>query len=221
MMQLKNIDLIGIDTNHPQLAIDSLLISSRDIEFGRIVLFTCADKSEFDQEQVKNIEFIHIDRFKEYIDYSTFCLRLADYLHNDYVLITHYDSFIINPELWTDEFLKWDYTGAPWAQVHCKAWGNLVNPVGNGGFCLRSRKMLEFSARFMSTNGNNEDGFLTNVKLDFAIRSGIRFAPVELAYRFSVHHLEDVGGVFEPEKYFGFHGMHNFPISLRYVQNKK
>lgn len=220
MMQLKNVDLIGIDTNHPQLTIDTLLISSRNIDFGRIVLFTCADKSEFDPEQVKDIEFIKIDKFTEYLDYSIFCLRLGDYLHNDFALINHWDSFIVNPELWTDDFLKYDYIGAPWSKIHADSWG-LVNPVGNGGFSLRSKKMLDFSKTFEDTAGNNEDGFLTNFRIDEARKYGITYTPLDLAYRFSVHHLDDVGGIYDPAKYFGFHGMHNFPIAMEYLKNKQ
>lgn len=219
MISLLNVDLIGIDTNHPLLAIDSLLISSRNVEFGRIVLFTCADKSEFDPEIVEKIEFIKIDKFKEYIDYSTFCLRLADYLHNDYVLITHWDSFVVCPERWTDTFLKYDYIGAPFANIYAKQWG-LQNSVGNGGFSLRSRKFLQFASKFKTTEGNNEDGFLINVKYKEAISAGIRYAPVELAYKFSVHHLEDVGGVYNPAKYFGFHGYHNIPIAKKYLEEE-
>ena len=219
-LQLPIVDLIGIDTNHPELAIESLNISRSQIGFGRVVLFTCADKSEFDPELVSGIDFEQIPKFEEYIDYSTFCLKLGLYCHNEYTLITHWDSFVINPGLWTGEFLKYDYIGAPWAKVYAKEW-NLVNEVGNGGFCLRSKKMLEFSKRWSNTAGDNEDGFLTNTKYSSAISEGIKYAPVDVAYKFSVHHLEDVGGAFDPSKYFGFHGYHNLEAAKEYLKSKQ
>ena len=219
MKELLNVDLIGIDTNHPQLTIDTLLISASQIKFGKILFFTCADKSEFDPEQVKDIEFIYIPKFAEYLDYSQFCLRLGNWCKNDFTLINHWDSFIVCPELWTDEFLQYDYIGAPWSLVHANSWG-LVNQVGNGGFSLRSRKMLEFSNTFANTGGNNEDGMLTNFEITKAREYGIKYAPVDLAYRFSVHHLEDLNMTYDPSKHFGFHGMHNFPIAKDYLKNK-
>ncbi len=219
-LQLPKVDLIGIDTNHPEQGLQSMQISMSQIDFGKAIMFTCADKSDFDSSLTNGIEFIKIDKIKEYLDYSDFCLRLGDYLHNDYVLTTHGDGFVINANLWTDDFFKFDYIGAPWAECHMKAWGGLPNPVGNGGFSLRSKKMLDFSKQFKTTGGNNEDGFLTNFKIVEAKEYGIKYADLGTAYKFSVHHLEDVGGVFEPEKYFGFHGYHNLPIALEYVNAK-
>jgi len=56
-----------------------------------------------------------------------------------HVLSIQYDSWIVNPSAWTDEFLEYDYIGAPWS------WFPDKN-VGNSGFCLRSRRLLEFLA---------------------------------------------------------------------------
>lgn len=40
--------------------------------------------------------------------------ELGDYIETDFVMLVHYDGFIVHPELWRDEFLDYDYIGAPW-----------------------------------------------------------------------------------------------------------
>lgn len=40
--------------------------------------------------------------------------ELNKYIETDYVLIVQYDGFILNPKAWMDEFLEYDYIGAPW-----------------------------------------------------------------------------------------------------------
>lgn len=65
--------------------------------------------------------------------------ELNKYIETSYVLIIQYDGFILNPDAWTDEFLEYDYIGAPW-------WYTDDCNVGNGGFSLRSKKLLEILA---------------------------------------------------------------------------
>jgi hypothetical protein len=43
----------------------------------------------------------------------------------------------VNPAAWDPEFLDWDYIGAKWF------WAEAGKRVGNGGFSLRSYKLLE------------------------------------------------------------------------------
>lgn len=39
---------------------------------------------------------------------------LDSYIETPHVLVVQYDGFILNPDAWTDEFLEYDYVGAPW-----------------------------------------------------------------------------------------------------------
>lgn len=70
---------------------------------------------------------------------------MTDYVDTDYCLIIHDDGFIVNPHLWTDDFLKYDYIGAPWYLGINRGLTWLQdrhNLVGNGGFCIRSKKLM-------------------------------------------------------------------------------
>ena len=76
------------------------------------------------------------------------------------MLVIQDDGHIVNPSLWDEEFLKYDYIGLPWPfedswiEKQLKEQRPIIrkvypkNRVGNGGFSLRSRKFLEFSDSF-------------------------------------------------------------------------
>ena len=79
-----------------------------------------------------------------------------------------------------------DYIGAPWPPE----WG-YKNRVGNGGFSLRSKKFMEYSAQilgdldFRGDHFLNEDYLVTNCCYESLLELGMRFADVELASWFS------------------------------------
>ena len=66
----------------------------------------------------------------------------------DYVLIIQSDGIPVNPGL--ERFLGlYDYVGAPWpGHCHRKDWFSYPKyGVGNGGFCLRSKRICEQAAK--------------------------------------------------------------------------
>ena len=75
-------------------------------------------------------------------------LLLKKYIDTDFCLIIQGDGFVIHPENWTDEFLKYDYIGAPWRNL---AHYSFIR-VGNGGFSLRSKKLLKILILYLMLN---------------------------------------------------------------------
>ena len=66
----------------------------------------------------------------------------------DYVAIIQSDGMPVNPGI--EEFLgKYDYVGAPWpGHCHYKDWFPYPKfGVGNGGFCIRSKRICEQAAK--------------------------------------------------------------------------
>src|SRR6201981_3554208 len=57
------------------------------------------------------------------------------WLRTDHFLLIQWDGHAVNGDAWTDEFLAYDYIGAPWPQ-HPEEYR-----VGNGGFSLRSKRL--------------------------------------------------------------------------------
>lgn len=204
MLNLKNIDLIAISSDKPVETIKSINYSSQGIEFGSIKFITHIKKEDLFDANTDNIEFLKIDEITSHQEYNDFCLSLKKYTSNDFILLVQNDSFVTNLDKWTDEFLEYDYIGAPWTHQQALDW-NLKNRVGNGGFSLRSKKFLEYSSLFNSCRGTHEDGFLTNWTWNQSQEFGIKFPNPELALQFSIEKIEDV---YLPENHFGFHGNH-------------
>ncbi|MFZ4461712.1 MAG: DUF5672 family protein [Patescibacteria group bacterium] len=70
-------------------------------------------------------------------EYSRFMVKdLSTYIDTEHVLIVRHDGFILNPVARTDDFLQYDYISAP-------CWYDDENNLGNGGFSLRSKKLLD------------------------------------------------------------------------------
>lgn len=128
--------------------------------------------------------------------YNTFVIRvLPSHLQSDHFLIIHRDGYILRPEKWTDDFLRCDYVGAPWPHH-----GGMV---GNGGFCLRSRRLAEWAALTRYFNPYlPEDGWLCHPPVrDIAEKAGFIWASNSLGHVFST---EGSGNIKES---FGFHGI--------------
>ena len=51
--------------------------------------------------------------------------ELGDHIHTDYAMIVHADGFIVHPEMWRDEFLKYDYIGVPGSFTQRRRYNNL------------------------------------------------------------------------------------------------
>lgn len=130
---------------------------------------------------------LQINEEVKWEDYSWWVLKnLSKYVQTDFALCVQWDSCIINPELWDDEFLKYDYIGAPWAF-------DSINRVGCGGWSLRSRKLLELCSMlpYVKTGNkelDNEDYHFCITHYQYMVDNGIKFAPLELARKFGVEH---------------------------------
>lgn len=118
-----------------------------------------------------------------------------------HILVFQWDGYVANLNNWTDEFLEYDYIGAPW-------YWEKQYPVGNGGFSLRSHKLLEALVELNNIipfNFNNpEDVTICRDYRDLLeTKYEIKFAPLDVAKRFSFE-----TGIADVEP-FGFHGVWN------------
>lgn len=196
MKKLLNVDLISINCVNPEQSVKALLHSSKDIEFGSIKLFAHYKPDNLPD----HITYIQTEKLTHQT-INWFALSvLPEYIHNEYMLSIHDDGFVINPHLWTDEFLKYDYIGAPWPALD---WCT-KNRVGNGGFVLKSKKFMNLEQSIPQTTEHN-DTLVTNTYHDFFKMYGCKYAPIEIAGKFSLEH--DIPEVeYNLNNTFGFHG---------------
>tara|TARA_Y100000590_G_scaffold424230_1_gene530864 strand:+ start:1215 stop:1922 length:708 start_codon:yes stop_codon:yes gene_type:complete len=214
-LKLPNITLLAASSIKIDLVQDALKISSYEIDFGAIKLISSSKpKIKFPE-----IEYIDIPE----MDLDGYCKFLVDdlykYFDTTHCLLIQEDSFVVNPEMWSDNFLNFDYIGAPWTKtVSPKKNLNiklLNNRVGNGGFSLRSKKFalvckdLNFSDLKFKFSINNEDIIICHYLYDYMKSKGIKFAPIKLASNFSMEDEKTNNQYgYDINKVFGFHGKH-------------
>jgi len=131
--------------------------------------------------------------------YSRFMLgELHRHVATRHALCVQWDGYVLNPESWDPAFGEFDYIGAPWPQFAG------AHTVGNGGFSLRSRRLLEACAELPIRAAEAEDVAICRVhRTLLEERFGLRFAPPALAQRFAHERIPPAG----PS--FGFHGVFN------------
>lgn len=194
MLNLSNITLLCVETREPELAhwtIDRCLSGT---QFAKVVLITNLDRVKTKRS---DIEYVQAPPIKSTKDYSDLLLTgLDQYVEGSHVLVIQWDSFVIHPQLWSDEFLQYDYIGPVWPH-------HPETPVGNGGFSLRSKKLLHAIQQPGFVKKHPEDYCICADNKDFLEQHKIVIAPVNVAERFAVERAAW-------HEAFGFHGFFNF-----------
>ena len=169
-------------------------------DFAECLLFTDATMLAADPA----IRVVPIARLNSAQDYSRFILReLSDHIRTDYCLIVQWDGFILDAAHWSAGFLEFDYIGAPWPQF------SDGHDVGNGGFSLRSRKLLEACRDPSFREEHPEDIAICRTNRDLLeSKHGIRFADRATAARFAAERMVGIAPT------FGFHGIFNMSGAL-------
>ena len=209
-LKLPNVTLLSASSSEIDAAQVSMRISLHNIEFGAAKLL-CSSNPE---KKYPDIEYVSIPPLKSVDSYNQIIFQdLHKYFKTSHCLIVQADSFIVNSDLWKDDFLKYDYIGGPWPNK-IEINPNLVlylekNPVGNGGFSLRSRKLVEATAKINFNSLNvpikSEDIIICHYYYKQMLDGGIRFASPQLASQFSMENENHLYGQ-DVNTVFGFHG---------------
>ena len=175
-LNLKPITLICVDCVNFEGAKLAMDVCMGHAEFGDAKLLTSIDtvnETVFDTVKIDPITSIQY--------YSKFMLtRLNEFVNTEFALVIQYDGFIVNKSAWNAQFYKYDYIGAPWGHHPIN---NLV--TGNGGFSLRSKKLLEACANFDWDVYHPEDDSLCRRHGKEFQDMGYKFAPEKIAKTFS------------------------------------
>lgn len=170
------------------------------IDFGRALL--CSDQDP-GIASGSPIEWRRIEAIGTREAYSHFILKdLVHHVTLPHVLIVQWDGFVLDAACWQDEFVHYDYIGAVWPQF---GDGHIV---GNGGFSLRSARLLKATSNDRFSSEHPEDIAISRNWRAALEREGILFAPPDVARRFAFEREEPAIPT------FGFHGLFNFPRVL-------
>lgn len=202
MLKLPNVTLCCVETRHHSLALRAIARSRNAIRYAHTLLLTRAFPSTM--RSPNDVEVVPIPEIASHADYSKFILKeLAGYIETPHVLLIQWDGYVINPDAWREAFLAYDYLGAPWPN------GDGTFSVGNGGFSLRSKRLLMALADpAFPIVSDAEDVTICGIyrgKLES--RHRIKFAPYSVAREFSFE--LDASAVLSGQRPFGFHGIFN------------
>lgn len=192
---LNNLTICAIDCANPKLAIDAIKKSLHECNFKEAIIFTDT------KEHVENIKLIQIEKINDKDSYSKFILKeLHKHIQTPHVLIVQWDGYVVDGRQWDDKYLNYDYIGAKWY------WHQDGMNIGNGGFSIRSKKLLEIVSRdefpFISKM-NEDDQICRFYRLKLEKEYSIKFPTEELADKFSYERTQ-------PNlQTFGFHGLFN------------
>jgi hypothetical protein len=193
-MSTAAITLCCVDTKNHALSAVALRRCNELMSFAKTIFVT--DRSEFVEP---GWEHHRIKPFDNWQDFNKFLLKsLYFHIEADFILFVQYDGFILNHAAWTDDFLGYDYIGAPWPCT----WKEYA--VGTGGFSLRSKRLLTAlqDDRIVLPPGGAEDLCMCRTYRSYLeVDCGIRFAPVDVASQFCYESGPYVADT------FGFHGL--------------
>ena len=216
-MKLNNITLVCASTVNHELSERAIAQSNQKIKFSKTLYFT---NKVVGRHIDVNVDVKIIPEFETLSDYSKFILYdLHEHIETTHALIIQWDGYVASPVAWRDEFLDFDYIGAPWYfrdnddEFARDANGRWMD-VGNGGFSLRSQKLMRHVAGLKGKipgwfNSDHEDGVICVALRDQLIEANFKFPRRSLAKQFSID-----AGVFNNDfwltKSFGFHGRQMF-----------
>jgi hypothetical protein len=180
--------LVCVDCRNHELAVVALRRSMAQCAFERVLFLTNR------RIDLPDIEVAVVPDIASIADYSRFMVKaLGDCIDSDYALVVQYDGFVLSGRQWDPAFLGYDYVGAPWGRP---------SGVGNGGFSLRSRRLLHALRDPRVAQVVPEDlAICETYRGLLESEYGVRFAPAEVAARFSFETLTPAAPT------LGFHGI--------------
>jgi len=215
MIELSNVTLICVTSVKIEESIQSLIHCSKLMQFKEVKFVTHENVTIESVKVERCRKLTSIEAYSHYMIYD-----LHKHIDTDFCLTIQHDGFIVNPHLWNNNYLKYDYIGAPWKireDCYLDPNGKHIR-VGNGGFSLRSQRLLNtpnyehipFAStmhgehyKHMNHFSKNEDNIICVHNHELYEKYGNIFAPFEVALTFSKETI-----LLENEKLntFGVHG---------------
>lgn len=223
-MKLNKVSLVCVDGKGEFFSsIKAIENSIAKINFNEVILITSKQDHPVVNPKIK----IKLINKMTYSEYNEFILcDLYKFFESEYVLLIQDDGYVRHHDLWRNDFLDYDYIGAPWPEhliqelmnklksnldlsnnkfshntLNLKNFDSSNYRVGNGGFSLRSKRLCEFTKKYKDKYINRpEDNVICIYEKEDLINNNFKIAPVELASKFSSEFPTEYSNLA-----FGFH----------------
>lgn len=198
-LALPQVTLCAATSVNVKATLRALEVSLAQVDFAACKLLTDAPV----RPDHPGITVVPIRRLESSAAYSDFLLtQMVDHVETSYCLVIQWDGHVIDAARWRAEFLDYDYIGASWPQF------DDGQDVGNGGFSLRSRRLMEACRDPEFHPFHPEDIAIGRANRNWLEGRGMRFAPRTLAEMFSTERRGEL------ETSFGYHGVFNMPRAI-------
>lgn len=195
MKNIPSVTLICVDCYNYGLAVEAIRKTIKQINPYKTLFLTDIEI------ELDDIEVIKIPTISSKEEYSRFLIKeLKNYFYTSHCLVIQHDGYVIDANAWDNEFLKYDYIGAPWLYPD--------NNVGNGGFSLRSQRlqMLLAGDDFVVPTHPEDENIGRLYRNYLEQKYDIKIAPEEVAEKFSYELKKPICHT------FGFHGNFHQPF---------
>lgn len=198
-LALPQVTLCAATSVNVKATLRALEISLAQIDFAACKLFTDAPI----KPEHPGISVVPIRRLDSSAAYSLFLLsHMVDHVETSHCLVAQWDGHVLDAGRWRAEFLDYDYIGASWPQF------DDGHDVGNGGFSLRSQRLMNICRNLDFQASHPEDLAIGRVNRNWLEERGMRFAPRAIADLFATERAGDL------ETSFGYHGVFNMPRAI-------
>lgn len=198
-LYLPQVTLCAASSVNVYATFQALKASLSQIKFGSCLFFT----DSIIKSDHPEITIVPILRLTSSHAYSSFILtRMVKHVHTSHCLVAQWDGHVIDARRWCPEFLNYDYIGASWPQFLDE------HDVGNGGFSLRSQRLMLACRNPDFQFSHPEDVAIGRINRVLLERLGMRFANRELADCFASERSGNINTS------FGYHGAWLMPNVL-------
>jgi len=206
---LKDVTLFAYSSNEVVETLNALR-KCQDIQFAETKILS----HKIPENLPDDFVYEYAPEIKDINDFNYYMfMELGKHINTSHALYVQAHAWIAYADLWDDDWLEYDYIGAGWPLVKNSYIANdgTIARVGNGGFSLRSKKLMDLPKKMgwelrEEQGWRNEDGNICCYWRKEMLENGIKYAPLEVAVTFAYENTipENVG--ITP---FGFH--RNFP----------
>lgn len=198
-LNLPQVTLCAATSVNVAATVRALKASLAQVDFAQCLLFTDVALHP-DNPRIRVVPIARLGSARAYSDFLLH--NLADHVETSHCLIVQWDGHVVDASRWEAAFLDHDYIGAGWPQF------TDGRDVGNGGFSLRSRRLLQACQDARFAEAHPEDVAIGRTHREWLERQGMRFASRATADRFSSERAGD------PLFSFGYHGVWHMPRVL-------
>ena len=237
----QNIRIVAVDNRYNIMTLLSVIVSLYNVvkhkqtkSFNCIIYTSncCIDKYKTLIDDLSLSNLISLKVIKEFDDVEVFHMEVYnevlkneqfwDTLDSEKCIVVQDDGFLMNGKF-IDDYLQYDYIGAPWADAKDNDYiKKHINPglVGNGGFSIRDVEKMKHICRtykdekkslfYHNLNEIPEDVYFVK----HLVQMGANVAPFDIARKFAIEQVLSVNPV-------GFHKfwIYNLPIETVKVFN--